>query len=152
MSEIIKNVTSATAMHAFGVRIGERLHGGECIELVGDVGAGKTTFVKGLAEGLKISDDVQSPSFTVSRVYAARDGLRLDHYDFYRLPDPGILEFEFAESIDDTKVVTVVEWAAVVSDVLSKKRLVLAITPTDETTRRVVISGDDALIKEVTSA
>ena len=55
------------------------------IELVGDVGAGKTTFVKGLAKALGVSEPVSSPSFTISKTYALPDGGNLVHYDFYRL-------------------------------------------------------------------
>jgi tRNA threonylcarbamoyladenosine biosynthesis protein TsaE len=55
------------SMRALGARIGALLRGGEVFELVGDVGAGKTTLVKGLAAGLGVDDDVQSPSFTINR-------------------------------------------------------------------------------------
>lgn len=109
----------------FATEIGKKLRGGEVFELIGDVGAGKTTFTKGLAEGLSVFDDVQSPTFTVSRVYEARDELELHHYDFYRLEDPGIMRYDIAESTDDPKVITVVEWAETVADVLPKGRIVL---------------------------
>lgn len=136
-------IPSTEAMKEFGAMIGERLAGGECLELVGDVGAGKTTFTKGLALGLGIDEDVQSPSFTISRVYDARDGLRLDHYDFYRLPDPGILEYEFAESIADDRVVTVVEWAEIIEGVLPPQRIRVTITAISDEAREVVISGEN---------
>lgn len=117
-----------------GERIGSALQGGEVIELIGDVGAGKTTFVKGLGRGLLLDEDVQSPSFTISRVYQARDGLELHHYDFYRLQDAGVMSYELAESIDDPKVVTVVEWAETVKEVLPDEhvRLTLAYAPHDD--------------------
>ena len=112
------SVKNAAAMTELGKRLGERFRGGEAIELIGDVGAGKTTLVKGMGVGLGIDDDVQSPSFTISRVYQARDGLELHHYDFYRLKDAGVMRYELAESIEDPKVVTVIEWAGTVQDVL----------------------------------
>src|SRR5690349_10555846 len=98
-------------MRKLGKKLGTLLKGGEVIELIGDVGAGKTTLVKGIAEGLRVDEDVQSPSFTLSRVYPARDDLWLHHYDFYRLNDPGVMRYEFAESIADAKSVTIIEWA-----------------------------------------
>ncbi|MDB5165683.1 MAG: hypothetical protein JWM00_573 [Candidatus Saccharibacteria bacterium] len=110
-------------MKLLGGRIGQLLHGGELIELIGDVGAGKTTFTKGLATGLTIDEDVQSPSFTISRLYEARDDLRLAHYDFYRLSDAGIMAHELSESIHDPQMITVVEWADAVAHVLPKERL-----------------------------
>ena len=128
------SVSDENDMKQLGRRLGERLRGGEVIELVGDVGAGKTTLVKGIGEGLLLDDDVQSPSFTISRVYEARDDLRLHHYDFYRLNDAGVMSFELAESMAEPKTVTVVEWADTVHDVLPKNhvRINIAYTPDGE--------------------
>ena len=92
---------SAEDLVNFGWRIGSLLQGGETLELIGDIGAGKTTLTKGLARGLHIEDEVQSPTFTISRNYEAADGLRLAHYDFYRLPDAGIMKMELDEAIHD---------------------------------------------------
>lgn len=128
-------------------RLGEQLNGGVVIELLGDVGAGKTTFVKGLAEGLGVEDDVQSPSFTISRVYDARDGLQLAHYDFYRLHDAGILSAEVSEVTKDPSSVTVIEWAEVVNGVLPSDRLRITIESTSETGRRVSLTGLPAGVK-----
>lgn len=117
--------------------VGEHLIGGEVLELTGDVGSGKTTFTKGLAEGLGVEDDVQSPSFTISRFYKGRDGLELHHYDFYRLPDPGIMKFDVHESTADPKAVTVIEWAETVADVLPEKRVRIHFDYGKEETERV---------------
>jgi len=144
-------VLSAENMKERGAMIGERLVGGECLELIGDVGAGKTTFTKGLALGLGIDEDIQSPSFTISRVYEARDNLRLDHYDFYRLPDPGILEYEFAESLADDQVITVVEWGESVENILPDNRIVVQITATADEVREVTFKGPqlEVLLKDI---
>lgn len=143
MTQKTITISSTEAMKELGALIGEQLIGGECLELIGDVGAGKTTFTKGLALGLGVDEDVQSPSFTISRVYDARDGLRLDHYDFYRLPDAGILEHDFAESIADERVVTVVEWAEVVQGVLPSNRITLRIAATGDDEREVIVVAED---------
>ena len=126
-------------MKNFGARFAKNLRGGEIIELIGDVGAGKTTFVKGLAQGLKITDDVQSPSFTLSRIYAARDDLTLSHYDFYRLADAGIMSLEIAESVDDARNITVVEWGESVREVLPRSRIVIRINYLPDVGREVVM-------------
>ncbi|MCA9334779.1 tRNA (adenosine(37)-N6)-threonylcarbamoyltransferase complex ATPase subunit type 1 TsaE, partial [Candidatus Saccharibacteria bacterium] len=78
-------VNSNKQMQDLGSVLGKTLTGGETIELVGDVGAGKTTFVRGVARGMHVDETVQSPSFTISRIYEATEGRRLVHYDFYRL-------------------------------------------------------------------
>lgn len=121
-------IDSDDAMKRLGVRIGRLLHGGECLELLGDVGAGKTTLVKGIAEGLAVDEEVQSPSFTLSREYAARDGLTLAHYDFYRLHEAGVLSYELAESLADPQTVTVVEWGETIGAVLPDDRVTITIS------------------------
>lgn len=126
------SVTNETEMMAIGRALGERFRGGEVVELIGDVGAGKTTLVKGIGQGLSVDDDVQSPSFTISRVYQARDGLALHHYDFYRLQDAGVMQYELAESIGEPLTVTVVEWADTVQDVLPSARCTVHIKYTPD--------------------
>lgn len=106
--------------------MGAILRGGDVLELVGDVGTGKTTFTKGLAEGLGVRDDVQSPSFTISRVYKTTSRLELHHYDLYRLAEPGIIQYDVAESVTDPNVVTVIEWGETVRGILPEQRIFLA--------------------------
>lgn len=121
----MKIIESAEAMKKLGAQIGTLVRGGEMIELIGDVGTGKTTFTKGLGEGMEVDDDVQSPSFTIEREYHARDGLQLHHYDFYRLADPGVVKYELAESVANSQVVTVVEWGETAQDVLPDDRIII---------------------------
>lgn len=132
-------VTSDTAMRSLGVQIAGGLTGGEIIELVGDVGAGKTTLTKGIADGLGIEETVQSPSFTISRVYDAPNGLRMVHYDFYRLHDAGIMADELHETLHDPTTVTIIEWADIVDGVLPADRLTISIISPNETERNVEI-------------
>ena len=134
-------LTSEDATRAFGVRLGGLLAGGEILELVGDVGAGKTTLTKGIAAGMGVSEDVQSPSFTISRVYDGRDDLQLSHYDFYRLGDAGIMADELHETIHDPRAVTVIEWAGIVSGVLPADRLTLSIASPQETVRHITLAA-----------
>lgn len=134
---MIIEVTGEQATKDLAMKIGSSLKGGEVFELVGDVGAGKTTFVKGLAKGLAIEDDIQSPSFTISRLYDARDGLQLVHYDFYRLTEPGIMANEVAEMIRDEKTVTVIEWADIVEGVLLENRYTIRFESPSEDVRSI---------------
>lgn len=138
-----------TATRMLGEKIGRLLTGGEVIELVGDVGAGKTTFVKGLATGLAIEETVQSPTFTISRIYDARNGLLLAHYDFYRLSDAGIMADELAETTKDPASITVIEWANIVEGVLPDDRLKITFTAPTETTRRLQITGSLPIMEKL---
>ena len=123
-------------MKRLGEVIGRSVSGGEVLELVGDIGAGKTTLTKGIARALGINEPVQSPTFTISRVYDSPKGLRLAHYDFYRLGEAGIMGDEIREAMDDDSVV-VVEWAGAVDDDLPEDRLVVKITTISEKERLV---------------
>ena len=106
MNVNIKTISSSEDMISFGQELGNSLKGGEVIELIGDVGAGKTTFTKGLAKSLGITDEIQSPTFTISRVYEGAKN-NLVHYDFYRLNDAGIMAIEMQDVIDDPNNITV---------------------------------------------
>lgn len=146
---MIIEVEGEAQMRECGEKIGRLLRGGETIELIGDVGAGKTTFVKGLARGLEIDEDVQSPSFTISRVYDARDSLQLAHYDFYRLNDAGIMKDELSETMRDAQTITVIEWADIVEGVLPSERLTISIeTPTD-TSRALTLTGSPSILEKL---
>ena len=148
-----QEVADTNAMMEFGAQIGARCLGGEVIELVGDIGAGKTTFTKGLAKGMGIEDDIQSPTFTISRVYDANSGLTLAHYDFYRLEDAGIMNAELHESVNDAKTVTVMEWGGVVAGVLPADTLAITITPSAGDARLLTLTAggarSDRLIREL---
>lgn len=102
----------------FGRETAKRLTVPVTIELVGDVGTGKTTFTRGLAEGLGVKEAVTSPSFTISKMYALPNGGKLVHYDFYRLSEPGIMVDDLSENLNDEKNVVVIEWGDSVAELL----------------------------------
>ena len=99
------------------------MRGGETIELVSDLGGGKTTFVRGLARGMGSADRVASPTFTISKIYDLPEQKQIHHFDFYRLAEPGIIADELAEVLEDPSATVVVEWADIVHDVLPQERL-----------------------------
>lgn len=138
--------TSSAETERLGRLLGSKLRGGEIIELRADLGGGKTTFVRGLVDGAGSAANVTSPTFTLSRIYHAKK-FEIHHFDFYRLDDPGILADQLAESIDNQKAVTVIEWADIVKDVLPDNHLSLEFMPTasspDE--RRIAISYPESM-------
>ena len=131
-------ITSEQEMLDFGENVGKNLQT-NIIELVGDVGAGKTTFARGLAKGLGIKEPVTSPSFTISKTYAAPNGKKLVHYDFYRLKDPGIMAEDLEESLSDPNSIILVEWADSVADFLPKGHQRITIKYLDDGTREVTL-------------
>ena len=132
------NVKTEQEMLDLGWDFAKKLTRPAVIELVGDVGAGKTTFVRGLAEGLGVTEPVTSPSFMISKVYALPDGGKLVHYDFYRLKEPGLMVEDFAENLEDPNTVVVVEWGESVADLLPKDHIRVMINYTEEG-REVII-------------
>ncbi len=112
------------------------MRGGEVIELVSDLGGGKTTFVRGLAKGVGSHDHVSSPTYKLSNVYQGKE-LTLYHYDFYRLPEAGLMAHEISEALDDPKSVIVVEWGEVVRSVLPTIRCRIEIRNLSEDRREL---------------
>lgn len=115
--------TGAGDTEALGKRLGKQLRGGEVIELIGDVGSGKTTFVRGLAKGLDSPDHVSSPTFVVSKVYRGR--LTLHHLDLYRLDEPGLVGHQLSEILQEPESVVVIEWGGSAAEVLPSERMVI---------------------------
>lgn len=111
------------------------------IELVSDLGGGKTTFTRGLARGARSKDTVGSPTFTLNREYDA-PAFIISHFDFYRLGEAGIVGDELAEVIGDTHYVAIIEWGDIVHDVLPEERMTVHINldEADENTRNVVVT------------
>lgn len=87
-------------------------------------------------KGMGSSDQVSSPTFTISKHYAVPEkNLTVHHFDFYRLKDPGLMKSELGESVASPGIVTIVEWAGIVNDVLPDDRLVIELFATSETSR-----------------
>lgn len=108
MTSLKKDFTSEAALQAFAASLGPHLQAGDVLLLDGDLGAGKTSFTKGLAKGLGIMDYVKSPTFTIIREY--RHGrLPLYHMDLYRLEDGGAEDLGLEEYFEGDGV-SVVEW------------------------------------------
>ena len=136
--------TSSEQTEQLAEKLGAKLHGGEVIELVSDLGGGKTTFTRGLVRGTGSTDQVASPTFMLSREYAAPE-FTIAHFDFYRLGEAGIVADELAEGIGDPKYVSVVEWGEIVHDVLPENRLTIHIAQTGEDTRQLLFEYPLAL-------
>ncbi|WP_071396430.1 tRNA (adenosine(37)-N6)-threonylcarbamoyltransferase complex ATPase subunit type 1 TsaE [Bacillus tuaregi] len=119
----------------FSKRLASFLQPGDVITLEGDLGAGKTAFTKGLAVGLGIKRNVNSPTFTIIKEYHGT--MPLYHMDVYRLEDAyEDLGFEEYFSGDG---VTVVEWAHLIEEQLPHERLDIYIYHQGNDTRRLVI-------------
>ena len=127
---------------ALGEQFGHACKGGEVFLLVSDLGGGKTSFTQGLARGLGADEHVGSPTYTIARVYRCRDGLYLNHFDFYRLPEAGLIAHELSEVIDDPKAIVAIEWGDDVSDMLPARavRIIINRLSSDENSRHITVT------------
>lgn len=151
-------------MVRLGQRMGALLAAGDLVLLYGDLGAGKTTLVKGIALGLGVADQVASPTFALIHLHRGR--IALCHVDLYRLDSADQLEPLGLEECLEGDAVTVVEWPEIVSDWLPPCRLEVRISlaegadvadeAVDATPRLVEITGRGArmqsLVKELANA
>ena len=125
-------VPTAGAMRALGAAIGRACTGGDVLILSGDLGAGKTTFTQGLAQGLGIDDAVTSPTFVIARTHPnLHGGPALVHVDAYRLGSS--LELDDLDLEADLEhSVVVVEWGGGLAESLADSRVDLVLSRTDD--------------------
>ncbi len=104
----------------FAADMAKSLKSGDVLCLYGDLGAGKTAFVQGLAKGLGIDEPITSPTFTIVNEYEGR--LPLYHFDVYRIADSdemyevGFDEYVYGEGV------SVIEWPQLIADILPERR------------------------------
>jgi tRNA threonylcarbamoyladenosine biosynthesis protein TsaE len=132
-----------------GISLGEMAQEGTFIALKGELGAGKTTLVQGIARGMGVPENyaVASPTFTIINEYPGKT-VRLYHIDVYRLlGSADILETGFGDYEDG---VTVVEWAEKIADIIPRNALFITLEYMNEGERKIYISsGDTHIIKRM---
>jgi tRNA threonylcarbamoyladenosine biosynthesis protein TsaE len=132
---------TADDTRAIGTAIAPLLRPRDALILTGELGAGKTTFVQGLAAGLDVEDHVASPTFTLIREYTGR--LPVAHVDVYRLDRVQDVVDLALDEVADGDAVIVVEWGDAIDELLADERLRIEFTTVDPTgddgTRSVVI-------------
>ena len=134
---------SADETQALGQKLASRLAPGDVIAYFGDLGAGKTAFTRGLAQGLGITDPVTSPTYTIVNEYLG-GRLPLFHFDMYRLSSADDLFDIGWEDYLDRGGVCAVEWSENVTEAMAGA-VSVTIDVLGENTRRITISGGDFL-------
>lgn len=141
-------VATPEAMETLGRAIGRVLRAGDLVVLDGELGAGKTTLVRGIGVGLGVRGPISSPTFVIARVHPSLvAGPDLVHVDAYRLPGiSDVDELDLDDSIDSS--VTVVEWGAGKAEQLTDsvltiriERVVGEIDSAEQDFRHVSVSG-----------
>jgi tRNA threonylcarbamoyladenosine biosynthesis protein TsaE len=141
--------TTAEQTREIGAVLGAALRAGDVIALTGELGAGKTTLVQGMARGLGIEDAIVSPTFTLVREYRGR--LHLIHADVYRLERlQDVIDLGLEEELADDGVL-VVEWGDAVEALLPPDHLTIELTTDpggEDDTRTLVLSADGGTWEE----
>ena len=124
---------------ALAKKLAKTLKGGEVIGLIGELGAGKTIFTKGLAAGLGIKNTVNSPTFVIMKVYETKGKIeRLVHIDAYRLQSATDLEAIGAlDSLKSKNTITVIEWPKKIESLLPKDSILIDIKNLSENERMI---------------
>lgn len=109
-----------------GLEIATSLSGGELIALYGDLGAGKTALTQGIAAGLGVKEKVNSPTFTIIKVYKINKSKikQLCHIDAYRLQDSqDLINIGIDDYLYKSDIITIIEWAEKIKDILPKNTI-----------------------------
>ncbi len=125
---------------ALGAEFAKNLPGGSVIAMYGDLGAGKTAFVRGMAKGLGLTCRVTSPTFTIVNEYLG--DRELIHFDMYRLQSADELFDIGWEDYLSRGAICAVEWSENVQDAFTGSEITLTIEKLDESTRKISIEGD----------
>lgn len=127
---------------AFAEQIGSLLRGGDIIAYRGGLGAGKTTFTRGIALGMGLPDEVSSPTFALVNEYRGK-GLTLYHFDMYRIMNAEALETTgFYDYISEDAVI-VCEWSENIADCLPETVITVTIETMGENVRKITVEGDE---------
>ncbi len=127
---------------AFAEKIGKLLRGGDIVAYRGGLGAGKTTFTRGLAVGMGLPDEVSSPTFALVNEYRGKE-LTLYHFDMYRILNAESLETTgFYDYISEDAVI-VCEWSENIADCLPENVITVTLEAVGENVRKITVEGDD---------
>lgn len=124
-------------------QIGTRLHAGDVIAYRGGLGAGKTTFTRGIAEGMGLDDLVTSPTFALVHEYTQGAATPLIHFDMYRIMDEEELETTGFYDYPQTECVFAVEWSENIASALPENTMTLTLTRTGDADREITLQGDE---------
>jgi tRNA threonylcarbamoyladenosine biosynthesis protein TsaE len=137
-----KITTSLKETEAFGKEFASTLKPGHVVLLYGDLGAGKTSLVKGIASGLGITSDITSPTFTLMNTYntSANNIKTMVHIDTYRLKDEhDLLEIGVEDYLGKPHTICLIEWPEKIVDSLPRDRWEVRINTIGKNTRAITI-------------
>jgi tRNA threonylcarbamoyladenosine biosynthesis protein TsaE len=134
-------IPSLAALPAAAAQVRDALVGYSIVCFEGEMGAGKTTFIKELCRSLGVQDEVSSPTFSLVNEYRDAHNRPIYHFDFYRLDDPREAEDIGALEYFDSGYLCLIEWPSCIEALLPPDRLLLTLTVTGLETRELKIES-----------
>lgn len=132
---------SAEETEKIGMEIGRNAKNGDVIALSGELGTGKTALTRGIAEGLGITEDITSPTFSLMEIYEGSKTLY--HFDLYRIEDDREFDNLCFEEYWENEGISVIEWAERASGRLPEARIQIKIEYINSTNRRITVEYPD---------
>ncbi|MGI8420443.1 MAG: tRNA (adenosine(37)-N6)-threonylcarbamoyltransferase complex ATPase subunit type 1 TsaE [Candidatus Levyibacteriota bacterium] len=133
-----------------GFNLAKRLKSGEVLALYGDLGAGKTTFMQGLAQGLGITKNIISPTFIIMRTYSVGTGdpgtgiSTLYHLDLYRIEtEAEAIDLGLLDLMNDPQNIVAIEWPDKIENILPENSLAIYFEYLGDDKRKIRISSSD---------
>ncbi len=134
-----KKIMTFEEIDELAIALAEKLRSGGCLGLIGDLGAGKTTFTKKICECYNITENVKSPTFTYVIEYTSGD-LPVYHFDVYRISDPEeIYEIGFEDYIGEDGSVVIIEWADKILEEMPEDAVFVEINHYSDAAREVAV-------------
>lgn len=133
---------SAQETKQLGREVAKQLEPGQTVALFGELGSGKTTFIKGLAQALGIEGEITSPSYTLMNQYqVSGKNFKFCHFDFYRIDEPKQPAADLLDYLEDENYLVAIEWASRVERFLPKETVKLEFKYVEEDKREIKITN-----------
>lgn len=143
---VFRSISPQATLEA-GQKLGLALQKGDFVALTGELGAGKTTFVRGIVSAYGLSNLVKSPSFVLLNEYHLKEGLKLFHLDFYRVDASALDDVGWTDLLAEG--IVVVEWAEKIAQFVPGSALGVKLEYVDEHSRNIYFYGADAWKKRL---
>ncbi len=140
MRQVILHTSSAKQTQELAQRFARVLKGGEIVFLRGPIGAGKTIFVKGVAEALELKGSPTSTSFSLMKRYTSRNKT-LFHIDLFRLSEGEVFNLGFEEMLEDEKAIILAEWPDPIAHMMPEDRLEIEFKLLSGNEREIVLKS-----------
>ena len=147
----MKKVVNFREIDEIAKQLSKAIKSGDFIALIGELGTGKTTFVKELAKNLGIKENIKSPTFTYVKEYKTENDIPFYHFDVYRIGNSEeVYEIGYEDYINSNGIV-VVEWADLIKDELPENYIQIELGYYDELDRTIEIKiiGDEKRAEEI---